>query len=97
MNSDSPRLRAAVLEVVDNQLTSGQPAETRATFERLRLKGHSAREAKRLIACVASCEIFDMMTTKTVFDTQRLVARRQRLPRMPWDEKAERDGGAFSA
>lgn len=97
MKAASPELREAVLEVVDNQLKLGRPPETRATFERLRREGRSEAEAKRLIACVVSSEIFDMMKTKTVFDEQRFVARLQRLPQMPWDEEEKQEGGAFPA
>ena len=45
-------MRDLVLEVVDNQLNSGDPPETGATYKRLLNAGIQEQEVKRLIACV---------------------------------------------
>jgi hypothetical protein len=55
----NPYVRAAIMEVVENQLRDNDPPQTRQTFTRLIEAGHSQKEAKRLIACAVSAEIFD--------------------------------------
>jgi len=83
--SDSNRemLRRQMLEVVENQLRDNEPPETRATLDRLVAQGHSASEAKRLIACVVVAEMFHVMKHKQPYDTSRFVAGLRRLPELP--------------
>ncbi len=50
-------VRAAMLQVVDNQLRDGEPPETRQTLERLMAEDHSEAEARQLIAAVVSSAI----------------------------------------
>jgi len=50
----NPRLGAAVLEIVENQLRENDPPVTRQTYEHFIKEGHSKYEAKRLIACVVT-------------------------------------------
>ena len=82
--SYNPRLQAALYDVLDTQLREGQPAETRATLERLRGEGVEEAEARRLIACVIAAEIFAVMQSKRPFDQDRFVGRLEKLPEMPW-------------
>jgi hypothetical protein len=58
------RLKAIILEVVNNQLRANDPQETRSTLERLIEEGHSEETAKKLIGCVVTSEIFDVMKNK---------------------------------
>ena len=58
-SESNPQLQAAIIEVVENQLRNDDPPQTGQTFKRLIEGGHSEKEAKRLIACVVSAEIFD--------------------------------------
>lgn len=58
-SESNPQLQAAIIEVVENQLRNDDPPQTGQTFKRLIEAGHSEKEAKRLIACVVSAEIFD--------------------------------------
>ena len=58
-SESSPQLQAAIIKVVENQLRNNDPPQTGQTFKRLIEAGHSEKEAKRLIACVVSAEIFD--------------------------------------
>src|SRR6266567_3979216 len=41
----NPHLKAAILEVVENQIRASDPPETRQTFERLLAAGYSRKEA----------------------------------------------------
>jgi len=66
-----PRLTAAILEVVENQLRDHTPPETSQTFQRLLAAGHTTAEAKRLIGCVVATEISDVLTHRAPFDQGR--------------------------
>ncbi len=79
------RLKAMVLKVVDNQLRANDPPETRSTLERLLKEGYSKKEAKELIGCVVTSEIFDIMKTKKEFNPLRYRAALSRLPQLPDD------------
>ena len=79
----NPRLKSAILEVVDNQLRDNDPPETKQTYERLLNEGHSDSEAKRLIGCVVASEIFDVLKEGKPFNQERFVAALNRLPKIP--------------
>jgi len=83
--SSSATVRAAILEVVENQLRDGAPPETRQTFERLVAAGHSAPEAKRLIGVVVASEIFNLLKRGEPYDEARFVAALRRLPKLPYE------------
>lgn len=77
------RLQASILEVVDNQMRDNQPPETRETYDRLRKEGLSQIEARRLIGCALTVEIYDVLKHKTEFNPQRYRKNLERLPRLP--------------
>ena len=83
----NPHLRAAIMKVVENQIRSNDPPQTRQTFERLVAAGHSEKEAKRLIGCFVSAEIFDVLKKNEPFNLDRFVKGLNKLPAMPWDEE----------
>ncbi len=78
-------LRDSVLEVVDNQLRSGDPPETGATYKRLLAAGISDQEARRLIACVVASDMFEILKSERTFDLDRYVKALNRLPALPWE------------
>lgn len=82
-----PKLTAAILEVVENQLRDHTPPETRQTFQRLLAEGHPIDEAKRLIGCVVVTEISDVLKHHQPFDQGRFVAALHRLPTLPWESE----------
>jgi len=73
------------MEVVDNQLRDGTPPETRQTFDRLLADGHTEEEARRLIACVVTSEIFDVLKNHQPYDEARYITALRRLPTLPWE------------
>ena len=75
--------RDAILEVVDNQIKSGDPPETRVTYKRLLEAGIAEPEVKRLIACVVASEMFEIMRSERAFDLDRFVKALNRLPELP--------------
>jgi hypothetical protein len=68
-----PQLQAAIIEVVENQLRNNDPPQTGQTFKRLIEAGDSEKEAKRLIGCVVSAEIFDVLKKNEPFNLDRFI------------------------
>jgi len=83
----NPHLQAAIMEVVENQIRNDDPPQTQQTFRRLIEAGHSEKEAKRLIGCVVSAEIFDVLKKNEPFNLDRFVKGLNKLPAMPWAEE----------
>jgi len=81
----NPALGAAIMEVVDTQLRDGTPPETRHTLDRLLAAGYPETEARRLIACAVTSEIFDVLTHHQPYDEARYLAALYRLPTLPWE------------
>jgi hypothetical protein len=46
-------------------------------------EGYSRADAKRLIACVVSAEMFEIMKQEKPFDEHRFVSALNRLPELP--------------
>jgi hypothetical protein len=82
----NPYLKAAILEVVDNQISDNDPPQTRQTYERLLASGLDDEEAKRLIGCVVVSEIFDILKKGETFNLERFLAALERLPKLPWEK-----------
>ena len=80
----NPAVGAAIMEVVDNQLRDGTPPETQQTLDRLLAAGYPKEEARRLIACAVTSEIFDMLKNRQPYDEARYLAALHRLPTLPW-------------
>ena len=81
----NPRLHAAIMEVVENQLRDRDPPEAKETLDRLVAEGNDEQEARRLIACVVSSEIFDILKNGKMFDAKRYAKALSRLPTLPWE------------
>jgi len=76
-------LKSTILQVVDNQINSNNPPETRETYDRLIKLGYSSDEAKRLIGIVVTAEIFDVMKNQEMFNKERFVDSLKKLPETP--------------
>jgi hypothetical protein len=73
------------MEIVDNQLRDDTPREVRRTLNRLMASGHSEANARRLIGCVVSTVIYDILKESRPFDEAAYIAMLQRLPKLPWE------------
>ena len=82
---ENPYLKSAILEVVDNQLQANDPPETRQTLDRLISEGYSEVEAKKLIGCVVTSEIFDVLKKQEPFNPERFAKALNELPKLPQD------------
>jgi hypothetical protein len=85
MISDSDIARNAIFEILDNQLTEGNPPETREALDRLLADGYSEEEARRLIACVVVSEVFAVVREGREYDSIGYAKALRDLPNLPWD------------
>jgi hypothetical protein len=67
----NPRLKALILEVVENQIRASDPPETRQTFERLLAAGYSRKQAMEMIGSALAEEIWGMLHDNKPFDRGR--------------------------
>jgi hypothetical protein len=75
-------VKDAFMEVVVNQLETGDPPETKATLERLVAAGNTQGEAMQLIAAVARNEMQAMMAASRPFDNARYASLLAKLPQI---------------
>jgi hypothetical protein len=80
-------LRAAYLEVVENQLRDNDPPETRKTYDRLCTEGFTENNAKVLIASVIAFETYKIMLTNSSFNRERFVGNLNKLPDQSFEEQ----------
>ncbi len=79
----NPRLKAAFLEIVENQLKANDPPETRQTLDRLIAQGISEEDAKIYIAQAVCVEVFNVMKHNQPSDQARYLRNLNRLPKEP--------------
>ena len=75
----NPYLKAAILEVVENQLRDGDPPETQQTLERLLAAGYSRKQATEMIGSAVIGEIWTILHDQKTFDRARFVALLEQL------------------
>jgi hypothetical protein len=85
MNKSNPKLKASIIEVVNNQIKSGDPPETRQTFNRLTGEGISEADAKIYIGQAIAVEIFNVMKHGETFNLDRYRKNLLRLPEEPYE------------
>ncbi len=83
----NPRLRAAYLEVVENQLRENNPPQTRETLDRLMAEGYSRDEAKEYIMLAVIVEAWDALHNQKSFDLKRYLRNLNNLPEEPEELK----------
>ena len=69
--SDDRTVRDAMLETVLNQIETGDPPETKQTYERLTAAGQSKSQALQHIAAALRVEMNRMLSESTPFDNER--------------------------
>jgi len=77
-------LKGSIIGVVENQIKSLDPPETKKTFDRLLKLGYSEDKAKELIGVVVSSEIFDVMKQQKPFNKTRFIKALNNLPDLPF-------------
>lgn len=75
----NPRLKAAIIEVVDNQLKDNDPPFVKATLERLIAKGWSKMKSKEAIAAVLLGDMYYVLRDNVPFDEEQYQRNLDRL------------------
>ena len=81
--NDSQLLRETILGIVENQIRENNPPAAKETFDRLISEGYSQDEARRLIGCVVTSEVFDIFKTRQPYNEDGYVSALRRLPVLP--------------
>jgi regulator of protease activity HflC (stomatin/prohibitin superfamily) len=74
-----------ILKTVANQLAANDPPEAKQTYDRLLAEGYSDEEARKLIACAVTAELFAVMKYQKPSDPERYVRYLDELPGLPGD------------
>lgn len=82
-SEDQKQLRKIIFEIIENQIRDNDPPETKQTLHRLRAEGYSHEEAMKLIGCVVTSEIFEVLKQLRPFDPVGYVNALNRLPTLP--------------
>lgn len=83
LDPDPKRVRAVLREVLEVQIRTGDPPETKKTFDRLVASGIPKSEVWRLLSVVLMCELFDVLKSDRPFDLRRYVEMLEALPKVP--------------
>lgn len=79
------RLREQIFEVIENQIKSNSPPETKATFDRLRKQGFDDFQSKQLIGQCLAVELFDVLKFGKPYNNSRYIKNLLALPSEPFD------------
>ncbi|UCD65470.1 MAG: hypothetical protein JSW69_05435 [Deltaproteobacteria bacterium] len=86
-NTENERLRAAILEVINNQIRDNNPPETKQALIRLQEQGLSEEEALKLIGYVVASEVFSVLKENRQYDKEKYITALNNLPELPWEKK----------
>ncbi|SDG73503.1 hypothetical protein SAMN04488136_10271 [Vibrio xiamenensis] len=77
---------AQLIEIIENQLSDGQPLKTKETLMRLMMTGTSREDAIAMMACAVSIEVFDVMKNDAEFNLKRYSQHLDELPDLSFME-----------
>ena len=83
MAKTNPHLKAAIMEVVENQIKSNKPPETRETLNRLTAQGISKEDAMKYLGQAVCVELWDNMRNQKKFKQKRFIRNLKNLPAEP--------------
>ncbi|MHA6494851.1 hypothetical protein ACX0MV_16635 [Pseudomonas borbori] len=82
-DTDETFAEGVLIEAIENQLASGEPAAAQATLNKLTLVGYERDEILQLMAMVLADEIQAMLDDQRPFDNARYEALLRALPSLP--------------
>ena len=85
--TEDQRLREAILEVINDQLKTNNPPETKQTLVRLQEEGFSEEETLKLIGYVVASEVFTVLKENRSYDQEKYISALNALPKLPWEIK----------
>jgi len=86
MEEHDPQLKAAFLDLVEEQLAHDDPPEVRQAFERLKKEGNSEEDARLYVAQAACTEVWDIIRNGNAFNLERYIRNLKNLPEEPSEE-----------
>jgi len=78
-------IREQIFEIIENQIKSNRPLETKQTLKRLVDSGYSEQDAKMLIGQCIAVELFNILKLQMPFNHDRYVSNLKKLPQEPFD------------
>jgi len=78
--------KAAIFEIIENQMKDNTPPITKITYDRLVSEGFTHEETMKLIGCAVSVELFEIMKNENVFNEERYTDNLKLLPELPWED-----------
>jgi hypothetical protein len=78
-------IREQIFEIIENQIKSNAPPETKQTLKRLVDSGYSEQDAKILIGQCIAVELFNILKLQMPFNNDRYVSNLKKLPEEPFD------------
>ncbi|MBW2484202.1 MAG: hypothetical protein JRF05_02455 [Deltaproteobacteria bacterium] len=86
--TDSHKLRNAILEVINTQVRDNDPPETKQALIRLQGQGFSEEETLKLIGYVVAVEVFSVLKENRQYDREKYISALNALPTLPWEKEA---------
>jgi uncharacterized protein YecA (UPF0149 family) len=81
------RLKATVLEIVDNQIKTNDPAIVKETLDRLMGLGYSSEKSKEMIAAILLEEMYDMLKENQKYNEECYCKKLSMLPDYAGDDQ----------
>ena len=78
-------IREQIFEIIENQVESNTPPETKQTLKRLIDSGYSDQDARMLIGQCVAVELFSVLKLEKPFNNDRYVSNLKKLPEEPFD------------
>ena len=79
-------IREQIFEIIENQIESNTPPETKQTLKRLIDSGYTDQDARILIGQSLAVELFSVLKLQKPFNNDRYVSNLKKLPEEPFDD-----------
>ncbi|GAD79317.1 hypothetical protein [Vibrio ezurae] len=77
---DEQEMQDQLLEIVENQIESGEPKKVKETLMRLMMTGNSREDSIAMMGCAVAIEVFDVVNNGATFNEKRYAEHLERLP-----------------
>jgi hypothetical protein len=79
-------IREQIFAIIENQIASNTPPETKLTLERLSNLGYNNEDARTLIGQCLAVEMFSVLKLQKPFSNDRYISNLRKLPEEPFDD-----------
>ena len=77
-------LRNQIFGIIQNQIKSNNPPETKVTYDRLIALGYSEFETKQLVGQYVAVELYSVLKEQQPFNETRYIKNLKQLPTEPF-------------